>query len=132
MVDITLARGDLNGITDPAMRRIGSKLLDRERLNLADGLACLNTTDLTGLGRLAFAVKRAMHGKKAFYIANHHLNYTNVCENGCRFCAFSRRQGMLGAYTMSPDRATRLIAQNPVTDLKEFHVLGGCHPRLVK
>jgi len=129
-VGILLPQDILDGMADPAMRRIGDKLLKRKRLDMEDGLACLETTDLTGLGQLAFAVRKAMHGRKAFFIANHHLNYTNVCQNGCRFCAFSRHQGMPGAYTLSPRAAARRIAESPVSDLREVHVVGGCHPEL--
>ena len=129
-VDIALLQDTLDRMIDPAIRRIGNKLLNRERLDLNDGVACLSTTDLTGLGQLAFGVKRAMHDKRAFFIANHHLNYTNVCQNRCGFCAFSRQQGMPDAYTLTPEAAARRIADSPVSDLKEVHLVGGCHPEL--
>ena len=120
----------LERIIDPAIRRIGEKLLNGERLDQKDGVACLDTGDFTGLGQLAFGVRRAMHDKRAFFIANHHLNYTNVCQNRCGFCAFSRQQGMPDAYTLTPETAARRIAESPVSDLKEVHLVGGCHPEL--
>ena len=120
----------LDGITDPAIRTVGRKLIKHERLEPKDGLACFNTTDLIGLGQIASAVKRVRYGNKAFFISNHHLNYTNVCENRCRFCAFHRAPDSKDAYTYSPEEAAERIVQSPVADLREIHLVGGCHPHL--
>ncbi len=49
----------LDGITDPAIRTVGQKLIKHERLEPKDGLACFNTKDLIGLGQIASAVDRA-------------------------------------------------------------------------
>ena len=58
---------------DPVLKEIGKKLMAGKRLEREDGLACLATSDLTGLGQLALEMKRALHGDKAFFISNHHL-----------------------------------------------------------
>jgi len=115
---------------DPDLREIEKKLLEGERLGMEDGLACLATSDLTGLGQLALGVKRARYGNKAFFISNHHLNYTNICENRCRFCAFHRASDSDDGYTMTPEEAAKQIAESPVADLREVHLVGGCHPDL--
>ena len=120
----------LERITDPAIQAVGEKLINEERLTPEDGLACFNTQDLIGLGQIASAVKQSWYGDKAFFISNHHLNYTNVCENKCRFCAFHRAPGSKDAHTYSPEEAARQIAQSPVADLREIHIVGGCHPHL--
>jgi aminodeoxyfutalosine synthase len=120
----------LERLRDPALGEIGRKLAGGERLQPGDGVACLKSPDLCGLGQLALAVKRARFGDRAFFIANHHLNYTNVCGNGCRFCAFHRPAGSVDGYAMSPDEAARRIAESPVADLKEVHLVGGCNPEL--
>ena len=120
----------LEGVRDSLLREIGRKIARGERLGHEDGLACLETTDLCGLGQLALAYKRARHGNRAFFIANHHLNYTNVCENRCRFCAFHRPPGSADGYAMTPEEAACRITESPVPDLQEVHLVGGCHPDL--
>ena len=120
----------LESVTDPAIQTIGEKFIRHERLTPEDGLACFNTKDLIGLGQIASAVKRVRYGNKAFFISNHHLNYTNVCENKCRFCAFHRAPDSKDAYTYSSEEAAELVAQSPVADLREIHLVGGCHPHL--
>lgn len=129
-INTFLSDAVLDRITDPEIRAIGKKLIKHERLEPKDGLACFNTKDLIGLGQIASAVKQSRYGDKAFFISNHHLNYTNVCENKCRFCAFHRDPDSKDAYTYTPEEAAALIAQSPVADLREIHLVGGCHPHL--
>jgi aminodeoxyfutalosine synthase len=121
----------LERLRDPALREIGRKLAGGGRLEPEDGVACLESTDLCGLGQFALAVKRQRHGNRAFFIANHHLNYTNICGNGCRFCAFHRPSAAADGYVMSPEEAARRIAESPLADnLREVHLVGGCNPEL--
>jgi aminodeoxyfutalosine synthase len=127
---IALDRFLIERFQDSALREVGRKITRGERLGHEDGLVCLESTDLCGLGQLALAVKRARHGNRAFFIANHHLNYTNLCENRCRFCAFHRPLGSADGYTMTPGEAARRIAESPVPGLQEVHLVGGCHPDL--
>ena len=117
-------------MTDPAVRAVGEKILNGKRLTPEDGLACFQTNDLMGLGRIASAVKGSRYGNKAFFISNQHLNYTNVCENRCRFCAFHRGPDATDAHTYTHEEAAAAIAHSPVVHLREVHVVGGCHPRL--
>lgn len=115
-------------IGDPALARVGDKLSHGLPLDMDDGLACLETKDLLGLGSLAFAVRRSRFGDKAFYVINHHLNYTNVCSNGCKFCAFRRAPDSTEAYLLSPEEAAARVALSSVEDLKEAHVVGAINP----
>jgi aminodeoxyfutalosine synthase len=121
--DAILAR-----ITDKALLPIGRKVFSDERLDPQDGLACLQTNDLMGLGSLAWASRTARFGDQAFYIANHHLNYTNICINGCKFCAFHRSPGSTDGYLLSPAEAAEEIASSPVPGLREVHLVGAINP----
>ena len=103
----------LEHITDPAIQTIGRKLIRDERLTPKDGLACFNTRDLIGLGQIASAVKQSRYGDKAFFISNHHLNYTNVCENKCRFCAFHRAPDSKDALPICLRKRRRLSPKAP-------------------
>lgn len=97
---------------------------------MADGLTCLETNDLLGLGTLASAARRARYGDKAFYVVNHHLNYTNICINGCKFCAFHRTLGSSEGYVLSPEEAAEKIASAAVEGLREVHLVGAINPDL--
>jgi aminodeoxyfutalosine synthase len=99
-----------------------------QRLDFADGMTCLGTPDLLGLGSLASVARRKRFGNRAFYVVNHHLNYTNICINGCKFCAFHRLQGAADGYLLSPDEAAARIADSGMEGLKEVHLVGAINP----
>jgi len=77
---------------DPHLEAIFEKVENEQRLAFDDGVALYQSSDLIGVGRLADRVRRRRHGNSAFYVVNQHLNYTNICLNQCRFCAFPARQ----------------------------------------
>lgn len=125
---VSLKEGE--GTRDPGLERVAWKLAKAHRLDFQDGLACLGTSNLTALGRLALEKRKGIHGTKATFIRNLHLNYTNVCENRCTFCAFHRTQEAPDGFLMDPQEAAHRISNSPVEPLGEVHVVGGCHPGL--
>lgn len=109
------------------------KVLSGERLTFEDGLALFACPDLTAIGALAAHVRFRRHGDAAFYVVNRQINYTNVCVNGCLFCAFRRDHAEEpGAFVLSrEDILARLeAAQEGALRLDEMHMVGGCHPTL--
>ncbi|NCC24412.1 MAG: aminofutalosine synthase MqnE, partial [Deltaproteobacteria bacterium] len=81
--------------------------------------------DLHELGQSAYDARSARHGRLAFYIYNQHLNYTNICSNACRFCAYSRRKGQADAYVMSLDQVRTLLQTRNEEPIREVHIVGG-------
>jgi aminodeoxyfutalosine synthase len=119
-----------SAIQDAALEPIYDKVMAGQRLNREDGCILFESPDLLGVGHLAQVVKERLHGRQAFYIYNQHINYSNICVNGCKFCAFGRKAGDPGAYEMSlPEIFARVEARShePIT---EIHIVGGCHPEL--
>ena len=109
---------------------IAAKVLAEERLSREDGLALYRCPDLNAVGELANLVRERLHGDRTFYNVNQHINYTNVCNKLCRFCAFQRLPGQEGAYVMSPEEVgdkIRACLDDPVT---EVHMVAGVYPRL--
>ena len=112
---------------------IRDKVLAGERLSYEDGLALFACPDITAVGALAHHVRCRLHGDAAFYVVNRQINYTNVCVNGCTFCAFRRdSEDQDGAFRLSrEDILDRLRAADATPlHLDELHIVGGCHPNL--
>ncbi|HEY6947994.1 MAG TPA: radical SAM protein, partial [Gemmatimonadales bacterium] len=122
----------LDRLADPALRPIGDKLLRGDRLDSSDGLALYATTDLLGLGLLADFANRRRNGDRVFFSANQHINPTNVCvlRNTCVFCSFARMPKEDGAYTRSLDEVYAEAEQARGGPTREFHIVGGLHPKL--
>lgn len=111
--------------------RIQAKIVSRERLNFEDGLALFRSPDLISLGTLAREVRERLHGRRVYYAANLHLNYTNICTTRCRFCAFSRTAEDPDAYTLTLEAVeTQVREALEVHQINEVHIVGGHHPGL--
>src|SRR6266481_3994412 len=115
---------------DPRLVPIKDKVLAGERLNEADALALYRTGDILAVGWLANWVRERMHGDKAYFNVNRHINPTNVCVASCRLCAFGRKKGTEGTYTMALEEAWSSAAQGYTEAVTEFHIVGGLHPDL--
>jgi aminodeoxyfutalosine synthase len=116
--------------SDPNLQRIADKLAAAEPLSYADGVALYQSRDLHGIGRLANQVREALHGNRAFYNRNRHINYTNVCALSCKFCSFYRKRGEEGAYEMPVEQVVATAVKAAEAGATEVHIVGGLHPWL--
>ncbi len=109
---------------------IAEKVVARERLSFEDGVALYRSPHIHVVGALANHVRERLHGDLAYFNVNQHINYTNLCNKLCRFCAFQRLPGQPGAYWMSPEEAAakiRALQHEPVT---EVHMVAGVWPKI--
>ena len=109
---------------------IYAKVVAGQRLSREDGLRLFESQDLLTIGYLANLVRERFHGEKTYWVYNQHINYSNVCVNGCRFCAFSRRQGEEGGFVLTVDQVLNKVRERLNEPIREIHVVGGCHPDL--
>jgi aminodeoxyfutalosine synthase len=117
-------------VADPALRPIAGKVLAGEALSAADGVALYASRDLHGIGRLADLIRRRLHGSRAYYNRNRHINYTNICALSCKFCSFYRKRGEEGAYEMPVEQVVATARAAQEAGAREVHIVGGLHPWL--
>ncbi len=119
-------------LRDPALRPIAEKVAAGRRLDAADGVALYGSNDLIGIGTLADFANRRKNGTRVFFSANQHINPTNVCilRNTCVFCSFARMPKEEGHYTRSLEEVYHEAAQADGAPTREFHIVGGLHPKL--
>jgi aminodeoxyfutalosine synthase len=117
-------------ITDKHLSGIKEKVLNHVRLKAEDALQLYKSNDIIGIGHLANFVRRLRHGKKAFFVYNQHLNYTNVCINHCRFCAYSRRKGQPESFVLTIDDVRKKLSDRIDEPINEIHMVGGINPDL--
>jgi len=115
---------------DPELIPLYDKVTARERLSGEDGVTLYRSRDLLGVGYLANLVRERLHGRRAYYIYNQHLNYSNVCVNGCEFCAFGKTAEDPEAYTMSLSEILDKVRERLPEPISEIHIVGGLHPDL--
>ncbi len=116
--------------SDPELKRISDKYLDGNRLDASDGVALFNTNDINGLAQLANYDREKRHGADTYFVRNLHINYTNVCMNGCRFCSFHSRVNGPTPYTLDYDAIINRIARYHSERITEVHIVGGINGAL--
>ena len=112
------------------LHKIFEKVLSNTRLSADDGERLYSTTHLPALGYLADLVRERLNGNRAYYIYNQHINYSNVCINLCKFCAFGKPKSHPKAYEMSLKEIISKIRERKDEPVTEVHIVGGLHPDL--
>lgn len=94
------------------LERIREKVADGDRINHEEGLYLLSEADLLDLAPLA-QIWRNRHNPEPIvtYVVDTNLNYTNICNAYCGFCAFYRpNSDDPSAYTLSVEQIMDKIA----------------------
>ncbi len=106
------------------------KVVAGERLSFEDGVRLYQSHNLTGVGFLANIVRERLHGDKAYYVRNQHINYTNICNKFCKFCSFYAKKGGPDPYQMTLEEIRERVRRYKHLPITEVHVVGGVNPRL--
>lgn len=89
--------------------------------------------DAAFVQRRADLLRQKTVGATVTYVVNRNINYTNICNYGCRFCAFSkgRRSDALRErpYDLDAEEIGRRVAEGWERGATEVCLQGGIHPR---
>ncbi len=114
----------------PELHEIAEKVERGERLSFEDGVRLFESHDLLGVGWLANKVRRRLHGDRAYFNQNRHINPTNICAVHCNFCSFRRNGDEEDAYWWTPEEIVERVRPDVGPHITEFHIVGGLHPEL--
>src|ERR1043166_1847587 len=113
----------------PSIQPILDKALSGERLSADDCAALLESKDLARIGVAADEIKQQKNpGDVVTYIIDRNINYTNVCNVVCTFCAFYRRPGKPDTYVHSIDEICKRIDETIALGGTGVLMQGGLHP----
>jgi len=83
------------------------------------------------LGDMADRIRKEMHPEGTVtFVVDRNINYTNVCINKCRFCAFYCDVDSPHAYLLSEDEIFRKIDETIALGGTQILLQGGLHPHL--
>ena len=126
-------------IYDASWDELLQKVWDGKRINQTEALR-LYHLPLEELGTLADR-RRQLAKAKDFngrgndivtYIVDRNVNYTNVCNVYCKFCAFYRVEKDDDAYIITFDEMDRKIEETIALGGTQILMQGGHHPKLTK
>jgi cyclic dehypoxanthinyl futalosine synthase len=102
-----------------------------KRISKKEGLALLKSKDLLSLGMMAERVRKELHDDGIVtFIIDRNINYTNICINRCKFCAFWRDEKDPEAYVLSKRSLFRKIKETIELGGTQILIQGGLHPQL--
>ncbi len=105
------------------------KVLDGGRLTSEDATALLESYDIAKIGAAADEIRKRKHPDNVVtYIIDRNINYTNVCNVVCTFCAFYRRPGKPDTYVHSIEEICRRIDETIELGGTGVLMQGGLHP----
>ncbi len=111
---------------------LSDKVLKGERISRAEALEMWNLFDFTELASLAQTV-RFRHNPTftVTYLVDRNINYTNVCNSDCSFCAFYRHDPRdPEAYVLSRDTLTEKVTEAKELGATRLLLQGGHNDEL--
>jgi len=101
------------------------------RIERDEALLLLTGDDLLALGERADTIRRSLHPEnRVTFVIDRNVNYTNICETKCSFCAFYRDKTAADAYVLAQDvifdKIDELVRQGGTQLLMQ----GGLNPEL--
>jgi cyclic dehypoxanthinyl futalosine synthase len=116
---------------DPEVRRTLARAVAGDRISGSEAVVLLRRGDLHDLGRAAHAVRNRLHPDGVVsYVIDRNVNYTNICDTSCKFCAFYRQEGDADAYVLDRDMLSRKIEETKAVGGRQILLQGGNHPGL--
>ncbi len=117
--------------TTATIATVADKVLAGERINAAEALTALKSMSLHQLGRLANHARFVKNPQRVVtYIIDRNINYTNICNVFCKFCAFYRTEKHDDSYTLSFAEISQKIEEALALGATRILLQGGHNEKL--
>jgi len=108
------------------MKRSGKNRIER-----VEALDLLYNADLLQLGKMADKIRQQLHPEGIVtFVVDRNVNYTNICESKCSFCAFYRSKDAADAYILTSEQIYDKIAELVAEGGTQLLMQGGLNPEL--
>ncbi|MDJ0902000.1 MAG: 7,8-didemethyl-8-hydroxy-5-deazariboflavin synthase subunit CofH [Xenococcus sp. MO_188.B8] len=107
------------------------KALDNQDISEAEGLLLLQQVEsdtITKIQATADRLRKRQVGDTVTYVINRNINFTNICEQHCSFCAFRRDAGAEGAFWLNTDQIISKTSEAVAQGATEICMQGGLNP----
>jgi aminodeoxyfutalosine synthase len=112
------------------IRDLYDKVAAGQRLSEADALRLFESKDLNAVGAIADLACQRRVGRRASYIVNRYINYSNYCILSCQFCSFARKKRDADGFQLTVEEIVAKAREALHLGITELHIVGGLHPSL--
>jgi len=104
---------------------------DGQRMERGEALRLLQGAELLELGMYADRIRRKLHPERMVsFVVDRNVNYTNICESKCAFCAFYRDADAGDAYVLTQEAIFAKIDELVKLGGTQLLMQGGLNPDL--
>lgn len=99
-------------------------------LSVEEGVVLLKTDSdrIEQIREVSDRLRQKQAGDTVTYVINRNINYTNICEQHCSFCAFRRDEGEEGAYWLDWAQILEKASDAVRRGATEICMQGGLNP----
>lgn len=117
---------------DADIKHILSKALDFQEINSEEALKLLKVTGKEFLALQHVANELCFQKKEDLvtFVVNRNINFTNICNQGCKFCSFSVPKNHVEAFLLTIEDIKQKVIEARDDGCSEVCIQGGIHPDL--
>ncbi len=120
----------LEALKESDVSDILEKAINGRRISKKEALALFQTHDINLVGYVADFLRKRKCGDVVTFVVNRNINFTNVCKNNCKFCAYRRKNGEKNAYTLKISQIIKKAKEAEKRGATEVCIQGGINPNL--
>lgn len=116
----------------PTIEDILERALAGQELTPPEGVHLLKQSSPDAIAQIRHAadqVRQQLVGDTVTYVINRNINFTNICEQHCSFCAFRRDDGETGAYWLDLEQILEKATDAVQRGATEICMQGGLNPQ---
>lgn len=115
---------------EPEVSAILERVLANQEVSENQGLILFNTRgyELEALIETADLLRARAVGNRGSFVITRNINFTNVCNMGCKFCGFAKRKNEIGAELLSFEEVANRAQEAWDRGATEVCIQGGLHP----
>ncbi|MBD2038966.1 7,8-didemethyl-8-hydroxy-5-deazariboflavin synthase subunit CofH [Leptolyngbya sp. FACHB-321] len=114
------------------VEKILDRALEGHDLSWEEGVMLLKQRSpdaIVQIRQTADQLRQQQSGETVTYIINRNINFTNICEQHCSFCAFRRDEGDEGAYWLDLEQLLAKATDAVQRGATELCMQGGLNPK---
>jgi len=114
------------------LQRILQVALSGRDISPEEGVFLLQQTDADAIAALrdtADRLRQQQVGDRVTYVINRNINFTNICEQHCSFCAFRRDEEESGSYWLNWQQILDKTSDAVKRGATEICMQGGLNPK---
>jgi FO synthase subunit 2 len=115
-----------------SLTKILDKAVNQAEITQEEAIFLLKQNDIENINLIRSAADQLRFqqvGNAVTYVINRNINFTNICEQHCSFCAFRRDEGETGAFWLATEQILGKAQAAVEAGATEICMQGGLNPQ---